>query len=491
MLRRSCALQVPNRIYQACDAPFVYQRFHPTTHISDSLPEIVDAKRSLGEGKVDSAVRSLQRAQEIFSNMPVSPPVAKERLAIAAAKCYALNYKRPNLPLAAVQQHANIHKMILRDTSDILKNPELLKNEKFDLGVFDSTCVVLSNYTHAAATLIKAQQVGGVSHPSLDPEAASMEAVSKIAGELSSLATRIGKSGKEPVNKEIYRTAPRLRAMEALLVIGATGDVQKAQMLVQDAASNADHQTNDNASIEETGLYAALQAELMDRLAGGMWGPDSMDEECYLKMRTAMDFYENYFQDIYKRRGGDLAIDMEGKEGLRSAYCGSLISASQIYMTVPREDAKDQFFPPHLATTSLFRTMPVPAGSRPMIEQSRRHTVKPGTGKKAGQVMLERALKVNRKLYAEDRNNDGAIVTLRTLACVYAELKDYLYASGLFRTAEKAVIANYGENSYERLELLHVIEHFQRRIGSVNEAAVTTTQMQEVEAAIAKQPSVV
>jgi hypothetical protein len=485
---------------QASDVAFVYPRFTPETHVSPILPELKEGKAFLAGGNIDGAVRAFSRAQDVLQSVPSTVPgMTREKRCVVAAKgALLLSHEGTSL----VRLNTNVQKMLLRETSEVLAATK--DWDRTDLASFDATCMLLSMNLYCSNTLLHAKKCRGQNQvlDSSDGATIPFTEIFEQISELSKLAEKLGEVATHPgVKRSLRRTAPRLRLLEALACIPATGDLGRAVALARDASHVCSQQTlignheSENlkdGDIEEMGIFSIMQASLLERHANGRWGPNSMDEESFIQLSRAIGFYEALFQDIYNRRGGDLAIDMEGKIPLRDAYSTTLLAAAQLYMNVVREDPKETFFSHHLIHTSPVWTLPLPLGAPdPTSDITQRHKIHPGTCKAVCQKYLERALKINRKLYPENRSNMKAAYILRALAMVYAELKDYLFASGLFRSAESAIITSCGEFSYERLELLHSQEIFQRKIGSINEAAVTTTTMQKVQEGIDKKPAYV
>eukprot|EP00658_Telonema_sp_P-2_P072096 TRINITY_DN61287_c0_g1_i1.p1 TRINITY_DN61287_c0_g1~~TRINITY_DN61287_c0_g1_i1.p1 ORF type:complete len:109 (-),score=37.82 TRINITY_DN61287_c0_g1_i1:231-557(-) len=87
----------------------------------------------------------------------------------------------------------------------------------------------------------------------------------------------------------------------------------------------------------------------------------------------------------------------------------------------------------------------------------------------------------------EDGTNDGgdphnlkAAYILRSLACVYSETKDYLYATGLFGSVERTFMHHYGSDSTELLDLFSLQEQYQRQIGATREGEQTFKKMKRI-----------
>lgn len=86
-------------------------------------------------------------------------------------------------------------------------------------------------------------------------------------------------------------------------------------------------------------------------------------------------------------------------------------------------------------------------------------------------VLLKRALELVRALYPDDRDHPLAVQILTAMACLYADTRDYLYASGLFESARRGTYMHYGgPRSIEGIFVDKLRYEFLAGVGSEEEA---------------------
>lgn len=494
MFRRtfcSAAVMVPERFTQASDLLLCYPRFSIASHVSDALPELIEAKAALlsPTPNIDAAIPKLHRADEVFANVPSNPQVEKIRRAVTAAKCLALKHVDTSVQIGGVRQFCDVDMTILNDVSSALSLEDW---DRHDLGVFDSTCVLLSAYVRSVSTLFHAQKLGGNAPDpkELPPSVMPVSAALKLAKELEACALQFAKATSDPeISQTCKQAADRLLGLQAVLLMTVDGELISPTGMMKQAANRASGRLLSDDGNPEIGLYLTLHAQMRERLSGFNWGSYAFEAETYESVEQVISNFHRQFKDpmTQNKTHGDIAIVMQGNTHFRDCYSVCLLGIAQLYQRCPREHANEVIFPRYLLSNSLVDIMPVGAPSHTFQkDRVNKREIAPDAHRKIPQLYLERALKINRALYPDDRKNATAAYILRGLATIYSEMRDYLYASGLFESADDAYVANFGENSYERLELLHLREDFQRRIGSTNEAAVTSTIKSDIRAAIAK-----
>lgn len=259
----------------------------------------------------------------------------------------------------------------------------------------------------------------------------------------------------------------RLNNLRALAEVHETGDlVQAVEMLANSQALLSSIDRSDQ------GLLTVLRANVVQRAVGGIWGVDAFDEEITHHFDRALATFHTKFDFELPEQCLQMPRQPD-TDGFRDAYASVLDAYSNFYLSFSRVN---QVLPPW-----VFHQY-APALSMPMLPLSDPFTTRYSTSKVTctarrtlgtAQTMSERALKINRVIFPDRRDNLKSAMHLATMALVYAEARDYLHCSGLFNSAMRVVESNYGRGSEEVLDLLKVMEAFQRSIGSPKEAEAT------------------
>jgi hypothetical protein len=466
-------------LLQCSDVAFVYPRYRLTTHLSNSLPELVHAKKTvieMGElaalhdtagaaaADVTAIKSSLARAKEVFANMgppgaPLPAFAGTELLAIgAAARAFDRKARTVRRDVAAGD-----------DSLEALRG--LAARPEVDLDSFDAACVLVAAASAAHCRLTIGGKAAGAPAASQATAAALLEHVGTVQAAGEALAKRHSGAKATETLRSAYN---RLSALSALMTLAATGDTNAALDAVREPVRLTKCDQNDKL------LFAALEAELLQRLVGGAWGADSLDEFVVHHFNRAALNCTDKFLPSMKPEG---ALTMQGGETLRDIYTCVSVSQAHMHLMVPKKDPRDVVFPAGTRySLSPFLHVPAPAGGPRQEQTWQRLRCDPARARKLAVTSTERALKINRVLFPHDRTNLKAGYLLRAAALAYAEIKDYLYAVGLFNSALKVFELHYGRHSNEVLEVMALQEQFQRMIGSTDEAAAMRKRMDTIRA---------
>lgn len=326
---------------------------------------------------------------------------------------------------------------------------------------------------------------------------------------------------------------PKLLLLKAMLIIGSSGHLLHAKKCVDEAAAYV-HALQKNSHIlldglregerpaePELGLFLLAQAEMMARIWN--WGEGKMvkrqkssssssnapemvaelDEDVFEAFDNAGGFYAAPFTTNTKADGIMDLSAVSQREFEVHAYAVCLLSLATVILGVPRvantsssaissllisdananekdaspvfsavhQDKKPVFLPQQLF--SLFP--PFLSLDRPsstiFSDSSRLRPFSVEEARRMAGVLLKRALELVRGLYPDDRDHPLAIQILSAMACLYADTRDYLYASGLFESARRGTYLCYGGPlSIEGLFLNKLRYEFLAGVGSEEEA---------------------
>lgn len=312
---------------------------------------------------------------------------------------------------------------------------------------------------------------------------------------------------------------PKLLHLKAILTIAHSGHLLRAKQYVDQAAERVhllrkrSHvlldglRDGERPAEPELGLFLLAQAEMMARVWDWNGGktimvskPNSsekipageLDEDVFDAFENAAGFYAAPFTTNTKADGiMDLSLIPE-REFEVHAYAVCVLSLAVTLLGVPRatppgvasgsksngpvlrsvhEDTKPVFLPQQLFSLSP-ALLAVQSPSSVIFADSSR--LRPFTVEEARRSvgrMLERALQLVRALYPDDRDHPLAGQILTVMACLYADTRDYLYASGLFESARRAVHNRYGGPlAVESVFLEKLRYEFLAGVGSAEEA---------------------
>ncbi|KAG5511925.1 hypothetical protein JKF63_07750 [Porcisia hertigi] len=290
---------------------------------------------------------------------------------------------------------------------------------------------------------------------------------------------------------ELRWLRPKLLVLKGLLTIPLTGHLLHAQQCIEEAAHYVDGLTKrknllldglkERPREAELGLYMLLQAEIAARAFDWDLAPGLVDGDVMNMFTDAAGYYAdppNTTLDgdaiMSERRIPEQRFEAE-------AYACCLRSYATFLLGAPRPRAKSTrdspvFLPKQLFSLNALLTVATPSSlvfsdvrnvSELPLETCRRRT---------GEA-LDRALKLNRMLHPDFRKNALAASTLLTMACMYADTRDYLYATGLFESAHKAVTFNFGDTSLEHVLLQKLRYEFLAGVGSEQEAKTASHEV--------------
>mmetsp|Transcript_13874 Transcript_13874/g.43184 ORF Transcript_13874/g.43184 Transcript_13874/m.43184 type:complete len:532 (-) Transcript_13874:158-1753(-) len=481
VLRRACAPLSSAVPIVATDAAFLYPRFQAADVLSDSLPELKETKRLVaaagGTHENDKAIaENLRRANEIFRNLcpdgepggPNTPAyIIKDWAGVGAA------YGRHD-GLARTPRRDWERMRLLAPLVDLTETAPL-----DDLAVFDSMCSVVAAYADAALRIVtygeggigslqsltgKPENLDAFKSPDAEKGIVTFEQLCAAVDRLTDAAyTNAVQHQHDETIRSIRVTYSKLCALRALLEIPFTGALQTSIEII-DRPSRLRGQ-----SIETLSLLVAMRAEIRTRLEAGSWGVDCMDELVSHEYNFALERIHYNFP----RSRPDNGIKMEGLETMRDAYCSCALAKAAYLLGLPKDpkgDAPGVYTHHASRQLSMSPILMVPSGGPLVMEASTRVSMKARRAKNFALQEVERALKMNRELYPHDRQNLKAGYLLRFIACNYAEVKDYIYANGLFNSCVNTFTAHYGAESLEVAEVLRWHEGYHRFVGSTQEA---------------------
>jgi tetratricopeptide (TPR) repeat protein len=328
-----------------------------------------------------------------------------------------------------------------------------------DGAAFDNACMCVAGYTRAMLSAMKrgtwAATAAGVDFPTSSDALAAAAYLRECSQAV--LAVNIHDAA---VASTLRTSACAVSALNALLRVAHDGDAAVAASLLDGVVGGEN----------DVRLALALTAELKNRVAAPLLGAEKISHEVEGLYQQASAAFEASFSP----QTGEGAVQMPQGEAVapREAYCSVLLSFAATYQDMPRAQPADRAFPESMRVSQSHVYIP-PAAAVSAPSAITGIECPPVRARKVAVMCLDRALRINRKLYPEDRNNLKATALLRGLGCCYADAKDYIYATGMFNSALRAVEANFGRVSEEYLEVLRLQEHTQRRLKNDKEADAT------------------
>lgn len=290
---------------------------------------------------------------------------------------------------------------------------------------------------------------------------------------------------------ELRWLEPKLTLLKALLTIPLTGHLLHAQQYI-DTATKQVHEFTQRSNLfldglkprtqeAELGLYMLLQAEMAARIFNWCLPQGQVDGSVMEAYSDATEFYANPFNTAIEADGIMSEKNLHERRFETDAYACCLRSFASFLLGAPRPKATSTRDSPVFLSHQLFSLNPLTsvATSSHYIFSDVKETVELPLDlcrRRTGES-LDRALQLNRRLYPEHRMNGSAAWTLLTMACMYADTRDYLYATGLFETASKAFAYTYGSASMERVFLLKLRYEFLAGVGSEQEAKTASHEV--------------
>ncbi|CCD16796.1 unnamed protein product [Trypanosoma congolense IL3000] len=528
-----CETCVPNNFVHATDVAFYFPRFQPRLHLPDCrIPEIRDAIEllqplgkatprrwssplplsalALAEWKKnrDRALTLLSRGEEIMKN------IGGARCAAAAdiirplyATVFELINGLEHLPRSDFATRMDVHRFIVKHAGCLLYFNDSW--DRSDVRHLDTACVVVAHFIRSFCALhqrpfhIK-QTENSKNQSNKLPSSWTMSVEGGESSgdvlDLKMVADRLDELlqlSKEMAEKHLVESpelrwnVPKLLLLKGILSIPLTGNLTLAQNLVDSAAKTVYEFTRRKMPIvdgivarkqeHELGLFMLSQAEMAARVFDWSIAPGEVDMEVIEMFESAAKFYSSPCNTALNADGIMSAEDLHQRRFEADAYSSCMLSYANFLLGAPRPQGTSRRDAPVFLPKQMFSTSPIAtvATSSDIIYTDVRRPQAMAvevTRKKAGEA-LERGLQLNRDLYPERKLNPKAGWTLVAMASLYADMRDYLYATGLFASAEKTIIENYGSVSLERLVVSKLRYEFLAGVGSEDEAKASTHEI--------------
>ena len=490
---------------------FDYPRFTTATHLIDmNLPELKDCKALYHEDKFGNAGKCLSlldRAHDIFQNIPdwnQNEQMSNVVRSITASKVELMSLLnvRPLSdrgangllppPMTTRAQSTQVNDWIVREVRSAALVTTGDAWTRSDVEQLDTSCYLMGKFVESFCLLHPRRDPGSLAADRLvcgaDKELAVL-ALTKVK-ELQKLA-ELASQKHGATHKSLQWLPIKLLLLQAILTIPATGNLETSRKLIQDAGLRVEEWGSkktlvaDVSQEPELGLLMLFEAEMSSRVYNWMHFPkEVIDEGVVLLYQKACNFFSTKFDTAINHdavmdgsagsRPGSVKLDEMSAAvrdyNLRDYYSMCLHSYGNFLLSAPRSDPKQAIFPKG-ETFNRNPLLNVASGSDIIFDDCKRPiSLSIETCRKNSQQALDRALQINRLLLPEDRNNEKAGWMLLSMACGFGDLRDYLYATGLFSSASNAFLERYGETSEEMLFLLRLEERLLNGMGSAKES---------------------
>ncbi|KAG5487738.1 hypothetical protein LSCM1_08104 [Leishmania martiniquensis] len=499
---------------------------HPTTDAS-----VTEARRDNTK-----SLLLLERGIDILNSVGGvrSPAVANLLRPLYAARFELLNGSE-HLPRSEYATGLHVHKAILHQAASLLYYNDTW--DKADVHQIDTTCVLVGHFVKAFCALFpcpfhhiaapatsdatssaqmspaaRAAGCGGATASSSPPvrrKTAFNPAEWKLdvgdAGEGACLTLSMVQDRIEELlrlataayekhgsaHPELRWLRPKLLVLKGLLTIPLTGHLLHAERYIEEAAKYVDARTRrknllldglkERAREPELGLYMLLQAEIAARAFDWDLTPGQVDDRVLQMFSDAADYYADPPNTTLDGDAIMSAAKLPEQRFEAEAYTCCLRSYAAFLLGAPRPKAATTRDSPVFLSKQLFSLNPLLTVATPsslFFSDARNVSALPldVCRRRTGEA-LDRALKLNRMLYPDFRQNAPAAATLMTMACMYADTRDYLYATGLFESANKAVTYNFGDTSLEHVFLHKLRYEFLAGVGSEQEAKAASHEV--------------
>lgn len=279
-------------------------------------------------------------------------------------------------------------------------------------------------------------------------------------------------------------SVPKLQMLEALLTIPLTGHLAHAQQHLRAASATVNQMTRRKALIleglqdrvhePELGLYLLAEAEMAARVYDWASEPGEVDAAVLRGFEEAAAFYAEPFVTALDADGVMSVKDPHLHEFEVLAYAVCLTSMATFLLNARRPKATSTRDVPVFMPKQTFNLNPlwnVETSSDVIFTDVQEPTPMSITAcrKRTGEA-LERALQLNRQLLPHQKQNPLACWTLLAMACMYADTREYLYATGIMETVHKGMVHNYGAVSAEHVLMQRLRYEFLAGVGSEDEA---------------------
>ncbi len=483
---------VPLGSFCPADLAFFYPRFQPATHlpVASGLPEVTAAVSALQEGALgfNKAFPILSRCQDIFDNLGphMDAVAAMHRPVVAARIQVAKSTPRPHFAQSSI---ANFDLWVVENTSRALSvSAEVWLRD--DEQQFDTTCVLLAQFVESFCKL----------HTALSPEQSAQNIASDwtcegwtlrkalaLVEELLVISERLM---RKPENSNVVKrkvnnlgwARVKLYLLKSLLLILTTGNVIRANEMVTQSITEVEMWTMKARTIfdppmkgvPELGLLYQFQAEYRWRMFDWCTYPEETTDGLVVAAMSRGISYYHYSPDG-TQQDLDSSVDAARVEDLDllelDAYSTCLLSSANFFLSMPQPDAAKAAFTHRIrfSPSPLVTAMAGGTAAKTSEVQERQGLTLHNARKRALRC-LERALKVNRKLFPDHPTNAKAGQILLSMACLYADMRDYLFSVGLFNKAGPCFLESYGPHSDEYMHFLELEAQCLKSLGSGKES---------------------
>ncbi|CAD2222659.1 hypothetical protein, conserved [Angomonas deanei] len=431
---------------------------------------------------------------------------------------FALLQGVEHLPRPSYAKHVHVQKKILEESAKLLYYNDTW--DKSDVQLIDTACVILCHFIKSFIALHpvpfnqpppppsgikgKGKSAGKPArtllpmdwsmkvNPANDPSAVlTTTMVMERIEELLLLAQQVQKTHVEK-HPELRWVIPKLLLLKGLWYIPLNGNLTLGLHTLQEAMEAVRQFTAyNNAILEglqrrpeeiELGLYNLVVTEMQARIFGwDLIEPEHIDERLFVWYKDCADFFSVRF---------DTAIDADGIMNpkyfptrtmeILSYNCAS-VSLANFLLQAPRPAGSSTKDTPVFLPKQTFDLNPLRLVGTPSdMFYNQTEEVESMSVNKMRSVThhaLERALTLNRGLFPEQRQNNGAAHILQSMASLYADTRDYLHATGLYESALKTLVEQYGAHSLEVVHLHRLRYEFLSGVGSEEEAKAASHEI--------------
>lgn len=444
--------------------------------------------------------RGINILENLGNNAAAIPAVVGVLRPLYATRFEVLNGVE-HLPRGDYARHCHVHKTVLGQSARLLHHDEAW--DATDPQQLDTTCVILGQFVksfcvlhpkafHAPPQAPRKPSGAGLPAWSLrvgDGETLTLAMVMQCIDRCLRLAADATAAkhhdddGSHRAAPQLQWLVPKLLLLKALLVVPLTGDMAEAAHCAEAATSAVRAMaTDDGRDVPELGLFLLAQAEVAARSVG--WQEDDVgvvDRAVMTAFSAAADFYGKPLEGSFDADGVVSGVSLQAKAFECQAYAACLRSMANYLMNAPRPPATSTRDAPVFLPGQLFSMNPLmtvaagPEPPQPVVSDGRpRDPMNVEECRRRTGIALERGLQLNRHIFPDDRDNAPAAWTLLSMACMYADTRDYLYATGLFERALKGFAVNYGAVSVEMALLQKLRYEFLAGVGSQEEAATAS-----------------
>jgi hypothetical protein len=496
-----------------------------TTTVSASAQPTTDAFIAQAQKDNAKSLLLLERGIDILSSVggAASPGVANLIRPLYAARFELLNGSE-HLPRSDYAARLHVQKAILKQSAALLFYNEVW--DKSAVEQLDTTCVIIGHFVKAFCALHprsfhEAQPQQPASSPATKRTGKSVGGAASSRNptllDAASWKIQVGDSSNESLtlpmvleridellrlssaaydkygttHPELRWLRPKLLVLKALVTIPLTGHLLHAQKSIMDAATLVDNMTkrhsllleglNGRVQEPELGLFLLLRAEMAGRIFAWDVPVGQVEEDMMHIYEESLRFYPEPYVTAIDAEGIMSETHLPTRRFEAEAYACCLRSFARFLLNAPRPKATSTRDAPVFLPKQTFSLNPLltVATSSPYIFSDIQNLVPlslENCRRRTGEA-LDKALKLNRMLYPDTRQNPTAASTLLAMACMYADTRDYLYATGLFEAAKKAVVHSYGEASLEHVLTQKLRYEFLAGVGSEQEAKTASHEV--------------